>query len=87
MSPEDLNKLKQSNLSKLQALAEQGINIGPEVLAIIKIEELVDLVIGDDVELRAQYEVSVENRKKEVLDEVLKEIRAQAIRQKLILPK
>lgn len=87
MSPEELNKLKQSNLSKLEVLAREGINIGPEVLAIIKIEELVDHVIGLDVEARAAYDLAVEKRKREVLDEVLKEIRAQAIRQKLILPK
>lgn len=70
----ELEKLKQSNLSKLEALQNQGLSLSVGDLAFIKMEALIDLTVTQP-EAKLALEMLTEQKKKEVLDQVFAEIR------------
>lgn len=74
----NLEKLKQSNLDKLEALANQGINLSVGDLAFIKMEALIEVFLPLE-EQRIELDLAVERKKKEIIDQVLSEIRKQTI--------
>jgi Mg/Co/Ni transporter MgtE len=73
ISEKDLDKLKQSNLDRLQALATQGIALSVGDLAFVKMEALIEMLLTEDQ--KAVFEYKVELKKKEIIDQVMAEIR------------
>lgn len=74
VDPKEVEKLKQSNLARLQALANNNLSLSVGDLAFIKMEALIELTVTDP-EVRLQFELLVELKKKEVIDQVFAEIR------------
>ncbi len=74
----ELDKIKQSNLDKLEALANQGIALSVGDLAFIKMESLIEVFLPDE-EQRTELELVVERKKKEIIDQVMTEIRKQTL--------
>ena len=83
-----VDKLAQSNTAKLENLARQGIPLGAEFLAIVKVEALVESLMTTE-ESKMIFAYNVEVKKKKLLDDVMAEIRQMQISQstnKLIVP-
>ncbi len=76
----ELDKIKQSNLSKLEALANQGISLSVGDLAFLKMEALIELFVETE-DQKFELEMLIEKKKKEVIDQVMAEIRKQQIMQ------
>lgn len=74
----ELDKIKQSNLDKLEALANQGIALSVGDLAFIKMESLIEVFLPNE-EQRTELELVVERKKKEIIDQVMTEIRKQTL--------
>ena len=74
----ELEKLKQSNLSRLEALANQGIMLSVGDLAFLKMEALIEVFLSEDSQ-KAELEHVVELKKKEIIDQVMAEIRKQTL--------
>lgn len=74
IDPAELTKIKQSNLSKLEALANQGLTMSVGDLAFIKMEALIDLFVTDE-ETKIKLEYLIELKKKEVIDQIMAEVR------------
>jgi hypothetical protein len=73
--PKATEKLKQSNLDRLEALANQGIALSVGDLAFIKMEALIDVLLPEDHSRRAKFDYVIEMKKKEIIDQVMAEIR------------
>jgi hypothetical protein len=74
VDPKVVDRLRQSNLSRLEALANQGISLSVGDLAFIKMEALIELLVpSEDQKLKLDY--TVELKKKEIIDQVMTEIR------------
>jgi hypothetical protein len=75
-----VEKLKTSNKARLDNLANQGIMLGPDVLAMLKVEALVDTIMTTE-EGRLIYDHNVEQAKKKFIDDLMKEIRQMQLTQ------
>lgn len=75
-----LEKLKQSNLDKLKALEGMGITLSVGDLAFLKMEAVIELLVTDEDD-KVKLEQLIEKKKKEVIDQVMAEIRKQQIMQ------
>lgn len=69
-----VGKLRASNKARLENLANQGVVLGPDVLALIKVEALVDTIMTTE-EGRLIYDHNVEQSKKKFIDQLMSEIR------------
>lgn len=86
----EVNKLQQSNLSKVQSLAAFGKGIDPAVLANVKIDTFIQGFLDEGAQL--VYVRNLETQLRDMLDEALKEVRQNQIiatnpKQGLILPR
>lgn len=73
--PQEIDKLRQSNLDRLQALAQQGIGLSVGDLAFIKMEALIDVLLPEGHHDKLKLDYIIEKKKKEVIDQVMAEIR------------
>ena len=87
-----VDQLSQSNVARIENLANQGIPLGPEILALLKVEALVETVLPSP-ESKLIFQYNLETRKKNFIEDLLKEIRQMqltqgvaAARSKLITP-
>lgn len=78
IDPAQLEKIKQSNLDRLEALANQGITLSVGDLAFLKMEALIDVFLPEQDQKR-KLEMVVEQKKKEIIDQVMAEIRKQTL--------
>lgn len=76
----EVERLQQSNISKVQALAQMGKGIDAAMLANIKIEILLETIFDEGAQL--VYVRNLETRLKGLLDEALKAARQEQITQK-----
>lgn len=74
----ELEKLKQSNLAKLNSLNNMGLGLSVGDLAFLKMEALIELFVVDAQD-KFKLEILIEQKKKEVIDQVMAEIRKQQI--------
>ena len=92
VSMEDLDKLRQRNIQKLQAIGQYGASVDPTNVIGIRLDTFLDLFLND--EQRIQFEFAFETRMSESLDKVLAQVRAASLTQgvsssqgsKLIVP-
>lgn len=87
---DEVNKLQQSNLSKVQALAAFGKGIDPAMLANVKIDTFIAAFLDEGAQL--VYVRNLEMQLREMLDEALRDARQNQIvatnpKQGLILPR
>ena len=80
----EIAKLRQSNLSKVQALAQYGKGIDPGSLANLKIDVFVESFLDEAAQL--VYVHNLEVRTKQMLDEVLATVRQEQITQGVATP-
>lgn len=76
----ELERLKQSNLTRLESLANQGITLSVGDLAFLKMESLIEVFLPT-AEERAELDMVIERKKKEIIDQVMAEIRKQTLMQ------
>ena len=79
VSMEDLDKLRNRNMQKLQAVGQFGAAIDTNSVAAIRLDTYLDLALND--EQRIQFEFAFETRMSEQLDKVLAQARAHALTQ------
>lgn len=70
---QELKRLVQSNLDRLQALSNQGININASYLALLKTETLIEFLIPE--ENKEEFAYRLELKKKEFIDQIMSELR------------
>jgi hypothetical protein len=75
-----IDQMSQSNIARIQNLADQGIPLGPEVLALLKVEALVETVLPNP-ESKLVYQYNLETRKRAFIEDLLKEIRQMQLTQ------
>jgi radical SAM superfamily enzyme len=80
VDPKQIEKIKQSNLARLEVLAQQGITLSVGDLAFLKMEAVIELFVSSPQD-KLKLELLVEKKKKEVIDQVMAEIRKQQITQ------
>lgn len=84
-----VEKLQQSNLSKVRSLATQGKAIDPAVLANVKIDTFIQTFLDEPAQL--VYLFNLETQIQGLLDEALKQARQEQIvntqKSRLIVPR
>lgn len=76
--PEAVKKLEKQNLDRLASLANQGIQIDVNALAILRTEALIEMLLPSE-DQKTEFNYIIELKKKELLDKVFAEIRKQQI--------
>lgn len=69
-----VDSLAQSNQAKVEALAKEGMQFGPGVIALWKVEALVDTIMTTE-DSKLIYRHNFEVTRKKFLEEVMKELR------------
>lgn len=69
-----IEKLEQSNAAKLQNLSQEGVQFGPGVHALWKIDALVETIMTSE-EAKLIFRHNLETVKQKFLNDILKEIR------------
>lgn len=73
----EIYKLQQGNVSKVNALAQNGKAIDPSALANIKIDTFIETFLDEGAQL--VYVYNLETRLRQMLDEALKTVRQEAL--------
>jgi hypothetical protein len=81
-----IDQLSQSNIARIENLANQGIPLGPEILALLKVEALIETVLPERAS-KLIFQYNLETRKKNFIEDLLKEIRQMQLTQGVAVAK